>query len=210
MSSSCGCCSERPQMERSCRTRPQKPQGHFCLLAVRRESLSRHTYKKRGIRFHFLKGGVQGFADRFEEHHTGPVGWWRGGMSTRVGRCVGNPFIKVGSPGRGRRFPGDPECLPSTVTECSLVLKWDMEQVLRELPGAEGAVRPEVSPGGSLLQRWCLKLPGCRRSPRVRMERAEGIPGPSLPGHWSRSPHPWGSDFDGLLTPRHLSDLLVL
>ena len=152
-------------MERSCRTRPQKPQGHFCLLAVRRESLSRRTYKKRGIRFHFLKGGVQGFADRFEEHHTGPVGWWRGGMSTQVGRCVGNPFIKVGSTGRGRRFPGDPECLPSTVTECSLVLKWDMEQVLRELPGAEGAVRPEVSPGGSLLQRWCLKLPGCIPTP---------------------------------------------
>ena len=50
-----------------------------------------------------------------------------------MGRCVGNPFIKVGRTGRGRRFPGDPESLPRTMTE-SLVLKWDMEQVLREMP----------------------------------------------------------------------------
>lgn len=64
----------------------------------------------------------------------GRVDWWRGGMSTYVGRCTGNPFIKVGCTGRGRRFPGDPESLPRTVTECSLVLKWDMEQVLREMP----------------------------------------------------------------------------
>ena len=58
------------------------------------------------------------------------------------------------------------------VTECSLVLKWDMEQVLREMPA--WSRRSSQAGGESLPHRWRLKVQGCKRSPRVRMERDEG------------------------------------